>query len=107
MNYPIIAYGAFSPNMPTKLYEDPRQPTTNMLDALPRGLTAYVSCDFKINDASLNTKSNPLWAYSLVPSVSGRQQLNSETSRLCRRRFRRLQVGNEAYKPSSHQENTS
>ena len=56
----------------------------------------------------------------LVPSVFSRQQLNSEASRLRRQifhsqkngptdfgRFRRLQLKNEALKPSCHKENTS
>ena len=56
----------------------------------------------------------------LVPSVFSRQQLNSETSRFAGEvfhsrkngptdfgRFRRLQLKNEALKPSCHKENTS
>ena len=56
----------------------------------------------------------------LVPSIFGRQQLNSETSRVSKRcfpsqkhgttffgRFRRLQLTGEAFKPSCLWENTS
>ena len=44
VNYPIAAYGAFTPNMPTKLYDDDRvAPDVFNPYRLPNGVLAAVS----------------------------------------------------------------
>ena len=44
VNYPITAYGAFTPNMPTKLYDDDRvAPEVFNAYRLPNGFLAAVS----------------------------------------------------------------
>ena len=43
VNYPIMGYGSFTPNMPTKLYEDPdNKDYGKYLAMLPRGHIAVV-----------------------------------------------------------------
>ena len=43
VNYPIMGYGSFTPNMPTKLYEDPdHKDYGKYLAMLPRGHIAVV-----------------------------------------------------------------
>ena len=44
MNYPVAYYGAFVPNMPTKLYDDPRVPPEEFgFHSLPQAHLATVS----------------------------------------------------------------
>ena len=44
VNYPITAYGAFTPNMPTKLYDDDRvAPEVFNAYRLPNGFVSAVS----------------------------------------------------------------
>ena len=43
VNYPVAYYGAFVPNMPTKLYDDPRVPPQEFgFDRLPQSHVATV-----------------------------------------------------------------
>jgi len=47
VNYPISAYGAFTPNMPTKIYDDDRvAPEVFNAYRLPNGLLSAVSKGF-------------------------------------------------------------
>ena len=43
VNYPVAYYGAFIPNMPTKLYDDPQAPSNDFsVDNLPQTYLASV-----------------------------------------------------------------
>lgn len=49
VNYPITAYGAFTPNMPTKMYDDDRvAPEVFSPLRLPNGFVSAVSRKFII-----------------------------------------------------------
>ena len=44
VNYPIIAYGSFTPNYPTKLYKDPEHKDYgDFLPMIPKGTIPVVS----------------------------------------------------------------
>lgn len=48
VNYPIAAYGAFTPNMPTKIYDDDRvAPEVFNAYRLPNGFVSAVSRESK------------------------------------------------------------
>jgi len=48
VNYPIAAYGAFTPNMPTKIYDDDRvAPEVFNAYRLPNGFVSAVSKESK------------------------------------------------------------
>ena len=58
VNYPIIAYGSFTPNYPTKLYKDPdHKDYGDFLPMLPKGTIPVVSRQVFYSLRSLNLKA--------------------------------------------------
>jgi hypothetical protein len=62
VNYPVAYYGAFVPNLPSKLYDDPRVPHQEFgFDRLPQAHVATVRLsnnDISNNDNNKNNNSN-------------------------------------------------